>query len=192
MGYRVITTQAGQTVADLTLQAYGSIAAKAMNALVGDNPAVFPDGITTLVPAGVPVKVRTEAPFANSQVQGFFYGKELNSTYKEGSSGFSLPDEGEIENPTGLTEIIVGKRGQWRIGLHLAWKEQGEIFGGSAVILAYGSNAEAAIRVDIPDHVSYDPELASQIMARYDGDNIILMLNTAGVSVLKYKIISSI
>ncbi len=192
MNYKTIITQAGQTVADLALQAYGNVSIEAMNALVEDNPAVFPNGIATLVPAGVPVKVREDAPFANKQIQGYFSGQELNSTYETGKADFEIPDEGEINNPPNLIQIVVGRRNQWRIELHIAWKEKSQTFGGSIVVLANGETAEAAIMTDVMDGVDFEPRIATEIGARYDEDNIILMLNTEDVSALKYRIVSAV
>ena len=82
---QTIKSEAGQSLADIALQCYGTSSAQALFALVDDNP-IFKDGLSSLVPAGSVIKIRADADFADAQMSGYWTGKIVNSTYRPNDS----------------------------------------------------------------------------------------------------------
>ena len=140
MEYKIIISESGQSLADIALQAYGSASTLALFALVDDNPAVFVDGISSLVPAGLPVKVREDATFADSQLASYFSGQVLNSGY---TAGADIPVEGNNSDSDSYTFAIAGDEASV-IVLHAAVTLASELFGITATILNSTDNLDWA------------------------------------------------
>jgi len=88
-----IKTEAGQSIAAIALQEYGTDNINALNQIVTDNENLLSEGITSLLYAGMTLRLRTDYALRNVQISTYFRDMIVN---QHNETGIPDDDTGEI------------------------------------------------------------------------------------------------
>lgn len=177
----ITITESGQSLADLALQAYGTIEPEAMFALVEDNKSIFQQGLASLVPAGVPVKVRENAGFANKQISVFFDNRTVNSSYVPGPA---IEQEGSSED-TGALSFALCATTVKTVVVHASVEKDNTIYFLQIIILN-GERLEHIVSTVTTSNIDLQENINIYALSG------IIYLNVSGVDILRYRIISAL